>query len=73
MTRQTCHCGHTRAPAQNQYAGSMVYPDIHAALFNCRNCLTTYALVIWETPDEMALVDRELGPLAHERDAREVA
>lgn len=69
MARLLCHCGHKRSPATDSYVGSMVYPDLYAALFNCA-CSTTYALVLWEKPDELALVDGELGPLSHERDSR---
>lgn len=46
---------------------------LYALLAECRDCGSTRAWVIWEMPDEQLLLAGELGPLSHERDAREVA
>lgn len=65
-------CGKQCAPGSDSYVGSAAYPGMYVAVFN-HSCGGTYGCILHEVPDEVLLLDGELGPLSHDRDAREAA
>lgn len=69
MKRCTC-CGASKSPALGTRQRPWVLPFLYGLMFECR-CGSTQVVILWELPDELLLVDGELGPVSHDRDARE--
>ena len=70
MKRCTC-CRQPLRIAECINPRPWVLPFLYAMIAECPECASTQCFVVWELPDDVLLLDGELGPLSHERDTRD--